>query len=461
MGRLSVEARWRLRSIWVLALVLMGRSVGGQESLDGVWLTVGYGSAIRIRGDSLQAFELTAISCIPSYRAHRSQTNGLTVTFTRDDSPELFEVQAGSTPDEGRFQVEGAASDIVIRRAGSLPESCGRPVATDPTTVFDVFWETYQEQYPFFELKHVDWAAARERYRSAVANAPPPDVFASLSAMIAPLHDAHTYIDAADPTRRFHGQRPDPDPIGSAGRSTVLRIITTRYLMVPLRDWANGRIALGMLEDSIAYLRVTSFSNYVPDSGYAAYRRVLEAALDTVFASTSGWRGLVIDVRINGGGEDPLGLAIAARLATAPYTAYAKVARSDPNDPRQMTPPQPSVVQPSARPGWHAAVVELTSRYSVSAAETFTQALMGRRPAIARVGENTQGVFSDVLGRRLPNGWQFGLPNELFLTEQGTSFDGAGIPPTVAVPTFTPADLAAGRDPGLDRAIQILTSRSR
>ena len=105
-------------------------------------------------------------------------------------------------------------------------------------------------------------------------------------------------------------------------------------------------------------------------------------------------------------------------------------------------------------------VIELTSRYSVSAAETFTQALMGRRPAIARVGENTQGVFSDVLGRMLPNGWRMGLPNELFLTEQGTSFDGPGIPPTVPVPTFTKGDLEAGRDAGLERAMSLLRGGS-
>src|ERR1044071_5667933 len=68
----------------------------------------------------------------------------------------------------------------------------------------------------------------------------------------------------------------------------------------------------------------------------------LESALDTIFADTRGWRGLIIDVRVNGGGADPLGLAIAARLTAAPYTAYAKVARSDPLDPGRMTERQPS-----------------------------------------------------------------------------------------------------------------------
>jgi C-terminal processing protease CtpA/Prc len=91
----------------------------------------------------------------------------------------------------------------------------------------------------------------------------------------------------------------------------------------------------------------------------------------------------------------------------------------------------------------------------VSAAETFTQALINREPKIVRVGENTQGVFSDVLGRHLPNGWQFGLPNERFVTN-GKSYDGPGIPPDVMVPVFPGSDLADGRDGGIERALAIL-----
>jgi hypothetical protein len=53
-------------------------------------------------------------------------------------------------------------------------------------------------------------------------------------------------------------------------------------------------------------------------------------------------------------------------------------------------------------------------------------ALLGRKPVVSRIGENTQGVFSDVLTRHLPNGWSFGLPNEIYLTEDGKAFDGLG-----------------------------------
>jgi C-terminal processing protease CtpA/Prc len=103
--------------------------------------------------------------------------------------------------------------------------------------------------------------------------------------------------------------------------------------------------------------------------------------------------------------------------------------------------------------------VELIGPLTISAGETFTQALMGRVPHVTRIGEPTQGVFSDVLGRRLPNGWRFGLPNEVFRTPEGATFDGPGIPPDLAVPVFADGDVAAGRDPAMAKALEILAKK--
>jgi hypothetical protein len=153
---------------------------------------------------------------------------------------------------------------------------------------------------------------------------------------------------------------------------------------------------------------------------------------------------------------DILALALASRLAHEEYFAYAKVARLDPDDPDLRTPLQERLVPVSIRPSFRGPVVQLIGPFTISAGETLTQALMGRRPRIVRVGENTQGVFSDVLGRRLPNGWRFGLPNELFLTREGEFFDGPGIPPDLEVPVFRVADLEDGRDPALEKAIELL-----
>ena len=83
------------------------------------------------------------------------------------------------------------------------------------------------------------------------------------------------------------------------------------------------------------------------------------------------------------------------------------------------------------------------------------QALIKRAPAVTRVGEATQGVFSDVLGRHLPNGWEFVLANERFVTD-GKSYDVTGIQPDVPVESFTPAARATGKDAAVEKALAIL-----
>ncbi len=442
------------------AIALLAIIIGSThaQSLDGTWRSDGYGWVFDIRGDSLRAREVTTVSCIPSFSATRevSVPAGAVAAFKFVGAPVVVQVLRGSSPNEMRLHLEGSASDYIIRRASAAPSVCDKETAKDLLTTFDVLWQNYAEHYPFFALKKVDWNAVRATFRPRAVSASPTELFDIFRAMIAPLEDAHTSLSAPDIARRIGWRRSDPDSIGPNGRPRIAEIITTKYLRTPLRTWAQNRVSFGYLPDSIAYMRITGFAGYTQDGSFRSALTALDAALDTIFADTRGWRGLIIDVRINGGGADPLGLAIAARLTASPYLAYNKVARNDPNDATKMTVGQPSMVTPSSRPGWRGQVVELTSRYSVSAAETFTQALMGRRPVIHRVGEHTQGVFSDVLGRSLPNGWRIGLPNELFLTEQGTSFDGPGIPPTVPVPTFTKADLDAGRDPGLERAMAML-----
>jgi C-terminal processing protease CtpA/Prc len=167
---------------------------------------------------------------------------------------------------------------------------------------------------------------------------------------------------------------------------------------------------------------------------------------------------MVIDVRLNHGGDDPLGIEIAARLTEKKYLAYFKVARNNTELDASLhfTNRQPSWVVPSARPGFRGKVVLLIGPDTVSAGETFAMALLGREPRVTMIGLNTQGVFSDILSRSLPNGWYFHLPNEVYLTADGRAFDATGVPPDVRVPFFIGADLQNGHDLALEEAIQQL-----
>jgi hypothetical protein len=441
-----------------LALALAGGA--RSEGLDGVWRSEGYGRLLEVEGKQLRIYEVTAVSCIPSWTATRTdeKVDGAEAVFRLTGAPLRIDVTAGPTPDARYFGPRGAASRMLCHRLTRRPDLATRPADT-PVANFDVFWTTYAENYPFFALRKVDWDAARTRYRPRVKpDTKPEELFAIFEQMIEPLHDAHTFLGAQAMKKQFHGERPDPSPLGPKDFDRITAIIQ-KHLRGESHTAANGRIRYGMLTDSVGYLRIAGFAGYSATPDFDEGARALEAALDEALRGCEKWRGLVVDVRANGGGSDVYGVMVASRLAPHDYLAFAKKARSDPRDPRLFTPLQETWVRPGRKPRFEGPVVLLTGRHSVSAAETFTMALMGRRPAVTRVGENTQGVFSDVLGRRLPNGWRFGLPNEIFVTRSGEAFDGPGIPPDVTVPVFPRADLENGRDGALDKALQILAGK--
>lgn len=61
-----------------------------------------------------------------------------------------------------------------------------------------------------------------------------------------------------------------------------------------------------------------------------------------------------------------------------------------------------------------------------------------------------------MLERSLPNGMEFTLPNEEFLTRTGRTFDVTGIPPHLPTPVFTEEEFQQNRDSAFDTAVAAL-----
>ena len=354
------------------------------------------------------------------------------------------------------------------------PRACGDRLPDTPQNNYAVFWQTFAEEFVLFPRYRTDWAAVDRKYRPRITDATSPEeLFDILRAMIQPFHNAHTNINAGAIRRQYLGYRP-ASTIGLRlqGTSSLsidqilalfseqgkrsMEVVGSRYARGPLRPLANDVLQFGWLADSIAYLSIAAFEGFAKEGDTEKNAQALEAALDEVFRDAAAMRGLILDVRTNIGGADPFCLAIASRLTSTRYLAYSKVVRTNLNGPLRLSAPLAIWVEPSSRPGFRGRVVLLHGPDTISGGETFAMTLMGRRPRVVRVGENTQGVFSDVWGRRLPNGWTFGVPSELYLTSSGKWFDRYGVPPDVAAPVFREVDLASGRDAALERARKIL-----
>jgi len=449
-----VKCAIQISALLGAALLLVLPAFG--QSIDGAWLSEGYGYAFNVRDGEWTAFEITSTTCVPSFTATRSggTMSGREASFKRADGVSFF-LRPGGSNDHRVLHFDGTASDMRIDRQSRMPAVCDHPTPNTPPDNFEVFAKTFAEHYISFDLKGVDWNKVVAENRPKVAtDTSPVMLFAVLAGMVQPFGDEHISLDAPAIGMSFHEFRPGTEP----SSESVFKVTDSAYLKSPLRKFCNGQVQYGHVDETTGYLRILGFSGFSEgDFDFASDLAILEKALDTIF-SDPNLKRLIIDVRCCSGGVDPYGLAIASRLTTHDYLAYNKVARADPVDRKKWTPGDPSIVNPSTRPGFRGPIVELIGPTTRSAGESFTQALMGRSPHITRIGENTQGVFSDVYGRTLPNGWGFGLPNEVFLTPDGKAFDGSGIPPDIQVPVFAPADLAAGKDPAMAKAIEVLAS---
>lgn len=400
--------------------------------------------------DTLETYQVTALSCLKDEAATRSGDPGRYVTEGKD----VLTVRPGDHPDRASLHIDGSPGDRTLRRVAGLPATCG----TEPAA-FDVFWQTFQENYPFFAAKGIDWHQVRDRFRERANQAEQrgddAELFATLRDMVAPLNDAHVVVSAGESGSFGTGRPGTTIPSPQLDRQ-VKEFVQRRDLQHSLTEFANGRIGYADIPGrDYGYLRVSSFSGYTAERTFAADSAELDRALDAIFTADrlGRLRGLVLDLRVNGGGSDSLGLRLAARLTDRPYFAYAKKTRS--------TEPQPQRVEP-AHDGFAGPIAILTGGSTVSAGETFTQAMLERPSRTTRIGESTQGVFSDMMERKLPGArhtdWWFGVPNEEFLTSNGRTFDGAGIPPELTEPVFTDEEFAQQRDSAFDRAMQWLTS---
>lgn len=73
-------------------------------------------------------------------------------------------------------------------------------------------------------------------------------------------------------------------------------------------------------------------------------------------------------------------------------------------------------------------VYVLTSHLIASASELL---VLGAKelPNSKIIGSTTEGIFSDILSIKIPNGWNYGLSNMVYQNMNGVSYENTGIEP--------------------------------
>lgn len=263
-------------------------------------------------------------------------------------------------------------------------DDMGMQFDNDPRGNFDALWTILDRNYCFFEYKDIDWDAVYKKYSVRItADMDNDGLFKLMGQMLSELKDGHVNLSAAhDITRYWEWQEDYPTNFDSS--------VQEHYLG---KDYS---IAAGMrykiLEDNIGYLYYGSFSSDVGAGN-----------IDQVLNRMAICRGLIIDVRSNGGGS----LTNVERITSRFFNERRLIGYishktgSGHNDFSEL---YPKYVESSDRVRYQKPVVVLTNRGCYSATNEFVS-IMKYAPNVTVMGDKTGGGSGLPFTSELPNGW--------------------------------------------------------
>lgn len=430
--------------------------------LSGLWRSEGYGWILAFDPDGYTLHHHCAASCLAAER-------GTHADFARSYD------RVAVVGERLSLHQAGDLTRYDFQRVDAMPGAPSAPGGdAAPLLNFESLWGQFDEHYAFFELHGVDWRDAHRRFAPAVTAATPPqELFAIACRMLAPLDDGHVTLagDGQVHQRMRHQalraamRATFGTPNGRVTPRTTVDAVSRQFDQVflapftsrkPLQRAGNGIVSWCELAPGIGYLSVLRLFGFAESAAargaddlphtraaVADFLRddiaAFDAILDRVFSDLRACRALVLDLRLNGGGFDRAGLAIAARFADRRRLAFSKRARGAGQAQELHV---EATAQPYLRP-----VVVLTSPLCVSAGEICVLGLRAL-PNVTIMGQPTAGMLSDNLNKPLPNGWELSLSNEIYTAADGPVFEGRGVPPGVpcaalAAPDFTGTARAA------------------
>lgn len=252
---------------------------------------------------------------------------------------------------------------------------------------FDALADIMDTRYCFFEDKDINWQETVARYREKITpETTQEDLFFICAALLDELEDGHVNLSSKFTTSYYRAWWTDyPQDFN-------LRTLEEYYLEF---DWQTiSGMMYKQLRDEVAYIYYPSFSSLIS-----------ETALDFVLASMSNSRGLIIDIRNNGGGVLTNINTLLGRFIDKPMTGGYILHKTGPGH-NDFSEPYPVTYEPTGRGHvkWLGQIVVLTNRSCFSAANNFVS-VMKELPNVKIVGAKTGGGGGMPFTSELPNGW--------------------------------------------------------
>jgi hypothetical protein len=297
---------------------------------------------------------------------------------------------------------------------------------------FDQLWKTVDEKYSYFTYKNIDWNAVYTKYRPRVKNGMRNDsLFNVMAAMLYELKDGHVNLYSSfNVSRNWEWYLGYPQNYNNT-------IIERNYL------GADYEIALPFrtkLINDVGYIQYRSFVSGVSGS-----------TLDYLIRKYTTRKGIIIDIRDNGGGSvanvDVLASRFVNKSTIVGYTRYKSGPGHD-----DFSRPYVRELKPAGQ-YYTGKVVVLVNRSVYSAANDFAS-VMSELPNVTLIGDQTGGGGGAPISSELPNGWRFRFSTNQLLNSRMEQIE-HGVPPDIKVDMIKSFE-DRGIDTILERALEFL-----
>ena len=458
-----------------LALIMTGCSKSSESSnsqfdkIVGIWEWAGYGHIFAVRKDGISQYEITRATCVKAQDYSQDEFAEVITDIEVAGDNQSF---SATTPLEPSFR-------LAFRRSPALPDACAPEklvTAATPRRVFEILWHTFNDYYAFFNERGVDWNQRYADFQGRFTDAMDETaLWGALEELLSGINDGHINLASGDGNKDFSPEAPPAtrtlleDAFAAQSQYADLSVFIgtqmeryfatrTRYFDGGKVKQVNGRVEWGTINSDIGYLSLSSMSGLTATENASGTAEMLamQNIMERVMTDLAGTRAMIIDVRFNSGGSDAVAMAVANRFTDQRRLAMTKTARSYQGEAAA----QALYLNPEGATAYLQPVVVIAGPDTVSAAEAFLLA-MNTLPQVTLLGETSRGTFSNMLGKTLPNGWMFTLSNEIYRDSLGVRHEAVGRAPEVAVPVFSLADLNAGRNSALDKALGLLGSPVR
>ncbi len=303
---------------------------------------------------------------------------------------------------------------------------------------FDALWTIIDQHYCFLDQKDIDWDAVYSKYHMRIGNdMTAREFFDICSDMLAELKDGHVNLSSSFDVSYYSKWWSDYPQNYDA------RLIEQYYLNFDYSSVSGMKYAV--LPQNVGYINYGSFSYMVGES-----------ALDAILYSFAPCRGLIIDIRDNGGGDMTNVETIVRRFIDERILAGYISHKTGPGH-SDFSKPYAYYFDPApaGRRRWLKPVVVLTNRSTFSAANNFVS-IMKLLPNVKIVGDRTGGGSGMPFSSEIPCGWGVRFSACSVLDALGQSTE-SGIEPSQGCKVdLDPAKALEGIDTMLEKAIEVL-----